>query len=109
MTTNLPPNQSQRNPYPCRKCGKTIYWHRAQSGKNYPCDSPTDRKAFHQCEAVAAKPAKPVEPPLTPSYFNPEPSIEQRLGHLEQQVAALVRTVQEVQRRQPISAEDVGF
>src|SRR5215469_18049047 len=103
--TNLTPNQSQRNPYPCRKCGQQIFWHKAASGKNYPTDSPTDRKAFHQCEAAqqSAKPAPaPIPKPITPTYFSPEPSIEERVAHLEEQVKNLTRTVKAVEARQPI-------
>jgi len=95
------------SPSECRKCKRTIYWHVSKGGKHYPCDS-ADRRSFHKCEP-AEQPAKPVEKPLTPSYFNPEPTLEQRISDLERQFAALVRTVQEVQSRQPITAEDVGF
>ena len=125
--SNLSSNQSARNPYPCRKCGKTVYWHRAQFGKNYPCDSATDRRAFHKCEpaqqslvnAVDQRPEPnqyempfrsskaPTPKPITPDYF--EATLEQRVESLEKQVAALVRTVRAVESRQPITAEDVGF
>jgi len=104
-TSKLPSNPHERNPYPCRKCGKTIYWHRAQSGKNYPCDSATDRKALHQCTELA----EPKPQPITPSYFSPEPSIEERIAHLEEQVKNLIRTVKAVESRQPIDMSDVGF
>jgi hypothetical protein len=116
---NLTPNQSQRNPYPCRKCGKTIYWHRAKSGKNYPCDSADNPRLFHKCLPATQSPPspkvekpKPEVAPLTPSYdFNPEPSIEQRVEHIEKQLAALVRTVKAVESRQPITDSDLpeGF
>jgi hypothetical protein len=88
----------------CRKCKKPIFWHKSsKTGKNYPCDSATDRRAFHKCEAVPAPPEKPI----TPDYF--EATIEQRVAALEKQLAQLSRTVQAVQARQPITAEDVGF
>jgi len=102
--SNVTPNQPERNPYPCRKCGKTIYWHKEKSGKNYPCDSATDRRAFHKCEAV---PADPPAKPIIPDYFLG--TVEERIAALEKQVSQLTRTVQEVEKRQPISAEDVGF
>jgi len=99
------------NPYPCRKCGRTIYWHRAQSGRNYPCDSPTDRKAFHQCGEPAAALAKPepvqTQKPITPDYF--EATLEQRVESLEKQYAQLNRAVLEIQKRMPIDMSDVGF
>jgi len=102
--TNVPSNPPERNPSPCRKCGKTIYWHRAQSGKNYPCDSPTDRRAFHKCEALPADtPAKPI----IPDYFLG--TVEERIAALEKQIAQLTRMVQELGARQPIGDEDVGF
>jgi len=139
---NIASDQSKRNPYPCRKCGQQIYWHKAASGKHYPTDSATDRKAFHQCKAsippiggvdrvaqpkpknqshsscpnsfgdvtaksseIAPKASNPK--PITPDYF--EATLEQRVESLEKQLAGLVRTVQEVQRRQPITSQDVGF
>ena len=104
---NIPPTTPERNPYPCRKCGQQIFWHKAASGKHYPCDSPTDRKAFHQCKA-AQQAAKPVEKaPLTPSYF--EPTLEERVTSLETQVSRLTTAVKAVEARQPITAEDVGI
>lgn len=112
---NIPPTTPERNPYKCRKCGAVIYWHRAQSGKNYPCDSATDRRAFHQCQAAPvqqpAKNPQTAQTPkaLTPSYFNPESTLEERVSHLEEQVKNLARTVQAVQARQPIDDKDVAF
>jgi len=105
--TNIAPNQSASNQSECHKCRKPIFWHKSQAGKNYPTDSPTDRKAFHQC-GPAQQPAKNPEP-LTPDYFDLEPTVEERVAALEKQLAALVRTVKAVQNRQPITAEDVGF
>src|SRR5262249_14774311 len=107
---------AERNPYPCRRCGKKIYWHRAQSGKHYPCDDAQDRRSFHKCEpaqqslvnSVDQQPA-PNPKPLTPDYFDLEPSVEERLDHLDQQLASLVRTVKSIEAPQPITSEDVGF
>jgi hypothetical protein len=100
----------------CRKCKKTIHWHKSKGGKNYPCDSPTDRKAFHQCEGPAANPKlaadlKPTPTPkaLTPTYFDLEPTVEERVASLEKQVAQLTRTIQAVEARQPIGEEDIPW
>ena len=91
----------------CRQCGQPIFWHKSRTGKSYPTDSATDRRAFHQCEGSAeTKPATNPET-ITPDYF--QPSVEQRLDALEKQVSQLSRTVREVQSRQPITAEDMGF
>ena len=99
------PNQSD-----CRKCGKPIYWHKSKGGKNYPCDSPTDRRAFHQCEgeqqSAAPPPLAQTPKPIT---SNIEASLEERVGSLERQVAQLTRTVQAVHAGQPIEGSDVGF
>jgi len=90
----------------CRKCGKPIYWHKSREGKSYPCNS-DNRRDFHRCEESAQPKAAPSPQPMTPSYF--EATLEQRVAHLEEQVKNLTRTVQAVEARQPISAEDVGF
>jgi hypothetical protein len=102
---NIAPNQAERNAYPCRKCGKPIYWHKSKTGKNYPCDSATDRRDFHKCEASQQQSAPSPTPP-TPT-FDSEPTVEQRLRHLEEQVRSLVRTVKAVEARQPIGDSDV--
>lgn len=110
---NVAGKSAERNPYPCRKCGGQIFWHKAASGKHYPCDSATNRKAFHQCKAAQqAKPAAKAQPAQTPKAITPdyfEATLDQRVEHLEKQLTALVRTVQEVQHRQAITAEDVGL
>src|SRR5215469_6067755 len=103
---NIPPTTPERK-HICRTCGKQIFWHRSKQGKGYPCDSPNDRRDFHKCDASTRspndhnvgrpKPATTNPPALTPNYF--EPSLEQRVESVEKQLAALVRTVQEVQRR----------
>jgi len=103
--TNIAPNSAERNPYPCRTCGKTIYWHKSKAGKNYPCDSANDRRAFHQCEP-AQQPAKNPQP-TTPDFF--EATLEQRVAGLEKQLAAIVRTIQEIQSRQPMGDGDVPW
>jgi hypothetical protein len=111
--TNQPSNSTERNPYPCRKCGKTIYWHKAQSGKNYPWDSATDRKAFHKCEAnpnsESTMNLAQTPKPLTPDYFDLEPTVEERVAALEKQVLQLTRTIQAVEARQPIGDSEVPF
>ncbi|HKF05417.1 MAG TPA: hypothetical protein VKB49_24070 [Candidatus Sulfotelmatobacter sp.] len=90
----------------CRKCGKTIYWHKSsKTGKNYPTDSADDHRAFHKCIDSAQPKPTPNPPPLKPDYFSA--TVEERVTALEKQVAQLTRTVQEVQRRQPISDEDI--
>jgi hypothetical protein len=91
----------------CRKCGKTIHWHKSKAGKSYPTDSATDLRAFHECVGPEAKPQAKNPPPITPDYF--EATLEQRVAALEKQLAQLSRTVQAVQARQPISSEDIGF
>lgn len=89
----------------CRKCGKTIFWHKsAKTGKSYPTDLPSDRRAFHKC---IASPAEVEKPPLAPNYF--EPTLDQRVDALEKQVSQLSQTLREVQSRQPITGSDVGF
>ena len=90
-------------PYPCRKCGKQIYWHKSsKTGKNYPTDSATDRRAFHQCaETEAQPPAKPITPDFSAS-------LKERVAALEDQVSQLVRTIREVQARR-IGDSDVAF
>jgi hypothetical protein len=94
-----PPNQTSRNQQDCRRCGKPIFWHKSRGGKNYPCDSPTDRRAFHRCEAAptqqATNNAQPAQTPkpITPDYF--EATLEQRIDALEKQVAQLARTIGE--------------
>jgi hypothetical protein len=98
------PNISQSE---CRKCRKPIFWHKSKTGKHYPTDSATDRRAFHQCDGAAVKQPTRVDPPITPDYF--EATLEQRVDALEKHLAQLSRTVQAVQARQPISDSDVGF
>ena len=107
--TDIASSTPEHKQHQCRKCGQRIFWHKAQSGKFYPGNDANNRKDFHKCVGPAAQKPDPTPKPqpLTPSYF--EPSIEQRVEHIEKQLAALVRTVQEVHRRQPITAEDVGF
>ena len=116
--TTLPPDQPKRNPYQCRKCGQQIFWHKAASGKHYPCDSATNRRAFHQCvgptEQPKPKPTPKPQPaqtlkPITPAYF--EATVEERVAHLEEQVKNLVRTVKTIEDRQPITDADLpeGF
>jgi hypothetical protein len=114
-------NPTPRNPYPCRKCGRTIYWHKSRNGKHYPTDSATDRAAFHQCGAqpkpdavrnAITHPPKPVangvshQPPITPDYFEHVP-IEQRVADLETAMAQMARTIAEVQRAMPITNADL--
>jgi len=89
----------------CRKCGRPIYWHKSKTGRNYPTDSATDRRAFHQCEALAQP--KPVLQPTATSDF--EETLEGRVESLEKQVAQLARTIQAVQAQQPIGESDVAF
>jgi len=88
----------------CRKCGKPIFWHKSsRTGKSYPTDSATDRRAFHQCDEQP-KPANPQ--PITPSF---EATLEQRVESLEKQVAQLTRTIREAEARQPIGDSEVPF
>lgn len=98
---------TERNQYECRRCGKPIYWHKSQAGKNYPCDSATDRRAFHKCEQSPAHQPTTSPKPITPDYF--EATLEQRVDALEKQVAQLTRTLREVKARQPIGDSEVPF
>ena len=92
----------------CRKCHNPIFWHKSRrTGKSYPTDSPTDRRAFHKCTGSEESPKPKGPAPITPSYF--EPSIEERLTAVEQQVGDLVRAIRVVEARQPIDGQDVGF
>ena len=84
----------------CRQCQKTIFWHKSRAGKNYPCDSETDRRAFHEC-TESAKPA--------PTNDSLDATLIERVACLEKQVSQLVRAIQAVAARQPIAADDVGF
>jgi hypothetical protein len=94
----------------CRRCGAEIFWRKSQrTGRSYPVNSPDNPRDFHKCEPPPAQqPAKNPEP-LTPDYFDLEPTVEERVAALEKQVVQLTRTVQEAQGRQPITSEDVGF
>jgi hypothetical protein len=97
----------------CRKCGKPIYWHRsARTGNSYPCDSPTDRRAFHRCGESNAQSMQPnnVEKPITPEPPEPfGPTIEERLSALENLVSRLSSVVNQISGRQPITDQDVPF
>jgi hypothetical protein len=75
---------TERNPYPCRKC----------------------EAANSASTRLLQTPEKNPEP-LTPDYFDPEPTVEERVAALEKQVAQLTRTIQAVQSRQPIGDSDV--
>jgi hypothetical protein len=92
----------------CRKCVAQIFWHKSErTGKFYPCDSADDRRDFHKC--AGAQTQKPTaEKPVAPD-FDPEPSLELRVAHLEQIVNNLIRTVKAVEARQPIDDQDVAF
>jgi len=88
----------------CRKCHAIIYWHKSKTGKPYPTDSATDRRAFHRCEEPTPEPSPK---PITPSYF--DATLEQRVESLETQVARLTRALQGVESRQPITDQDIPF
>jgi hypothetical protein len=108
--------------YVCRKCGKPIYWHKSlRTGNSYPCDSPTDRRAFHKCDECASEaPFQHVlskcstcaqqpnlEKPVTPDRF--EPTIEERVSALENLVSRLSSAVNQISGHQPITDKDIPF
>jgi hypothetical protein len=99
----------------CRNCGQTIYWHRAKSGKNYPTNSPTDRRAFHQCNSATppapAKPAPPTPPPPKVAELM-QPTLEERVAWLEKEVRALRNQQQrssQIAEQNPITDNDLPW
>lgn len=105
----------------CRKCGQTIYWHRAKSGKNYPTDSATDRSAFHNC-VPTDRTRVHCDPPVKPPQHEASPTgsqaahssqleitLEERVQALETSVERLSRAFSDLYQRLPISNQDVPF
>jgi hypothetical protein len=93
----------------CNRCNRPIYWHRSKTGRNYPTDSPTDRRAFHECTGPAPAPLRPqtMAPARAPEPL--EATMEERVAHLEQTVAKLVLRFSEAEKQRPIGWDDVGF
>jgi len=71
----------------CKTCGEVIFWHLSQrTGKKYPTDSATDRRAFHMCQNLEKGVAVVQEPKRTVTGK----TVEQRLEWLEKEVRALL-------------------
>jgi hypothetical protein len=93
----------------CRQCGGEIFWHKAKSGKFYPADSATDRRAFHECDGAAPTPSAALRPAAAPAPAPLGASLSERVDALEATVSALVRQLREVGSRVPIDNRDVPF
>jgi len=102
MTNNSIPSASTSA---CRNCHKPIFWQKsARTGKSYPTDSATDRRAFHVCGSVPTP-----DTPIRPSVESFEATLSERLEALEERVEQISRTLKAVESRQAITSQDVPF
>ena len=98
----------------CRRCKAQVYWFKSfKTGKSYCCDT-DDRRDFHKCDESTTSRSndrnvpKPTPKPIQPDYFE-NVSIEHRMADLESAMAQIAKRMLEIEKRHPITAEDVGF
>ena len=107
----------------CRHCSATIYWQLSKAGKRYKTNSER-RNDFHNCEqakpatALTAQAHKATLPPTVPmppvasptaAALSFEASLEERVGHLEGQMARVIALVREIRAAQPITSDEIPF